>query len=101
MDKTLEVFIEIKKPIHFLKIFVGYLVIGLAAVSPLIVAYVGSSIESKIVGHPVNEGNSAIFSVFWFAILTIPGGIVFSVIFTFYYLKNVFLYFKDKKKQKF
>lgn len=99
MDKTLEVFIEIKKPIHFLKIFVGYLVIGLGAISPAIVSYIGSYIESKIVGHPVNESNSVFFAFFWFALFTIPGGIVFSIIFTIYYLKNVFLYFKDKKKQ--
>ncbi len=98
MDKTPEVFIEIKKPIHFLKIFISYFVIGIGAVSPVIISYVGSYIESKIVGHSVNEANSAIFPIFWFAMLTIPGGIVFSIIFTFLYFKNVFLYFKHKKK---
>lgn len=99
MDKTIEKYMVINKSVDFLRIIPAYFFVGIIAVLPFIIAFVGGYIESKIKGHPVNEGNSAIFSVFWLALFTIPGAFVVLALVTIAYFKSVFRYFSNRTNE--
>jgi hypothetical protein len=74
----------------------AYILIIIAAFSPVAIAFVGAEIESVIKGHPVHEGNSGIMAIGWLVLLTFPGGIILIVICTAIYIKNVFIFIKGK-----
>ena len=95
--KLITKFLEINKTADLFKILIGYLVIIILALSPIIFAIVGGYIEGLIKGHPVNEGNSGIIAIGWLAMLTIPGGFFLIIFYSVLYTKNVILFIKNKK----
>ena len=89
-------YLEVNRRVDLLKILLAYILIIIAAFSPVVIAFVGAEIESAIKGHPVHEGNSAIMAIGWLALLTFPGGIILIVICTAIYIKNVFVFIRGK-----
>jgi hypothetical protein len=89
-------YLEVNRRVDLLKILFAYILISIAAFSPVAIAFVGAEIESVIKGHPVHEGNSGIMAIGWLVLLTFPGGIILIVICTAIYIKNVFVFIKGK-----
>jgi hypothetical protein len=89
-------YLEVNRRVDLLKILLAYILIIIAAFSPVAIAFVGAEIESVIKGHPVHEGNSGIMAIGWLVLLTFPGGIILIVICTAIYIKNVFIFIKGK-----
>ncbi|MFM2155799.1 MAG: hypothetical protein RL516_548 [Bacteroidota bacterium] len=87
---------HISKPFHFIKIIVGYFIITLIALSPILISYIGGAIEQIITDKQVNEGNSIFGAIFWLMFYTIPFGIVLFFIWTGIVLKSTINYFKSK-----
>ena len=89
-------YLEENRRVDLLKILLAYILIIITAFSPVAIAFVCAEIESAIKGHPVHEGNSGIMAIGWFALLTLPGGIILIVICTAIYIKNVFVFIRGK-----
>ena len=89
-------YLEENRRVDLLNILLAYILIIITAFSPVAIAFVGAEIESAIKVHPVHEGNSGIMAIGWFALLTLPGGIILIVICTAIYIKNVFVFIRGK-----
>ncbi len=85
----------IRKPIDFLKILVGYVIIIIFALFPILISAVGEYI-GKFMGYELNEANSMIVTMGWFAILTIPIGVAAGLIWTGICIYNIILFIKNK-----
>jgi len=90
-----KVYGQISKPVHFIKIFVGYALIILIGLSPVLISFVGGSIEHLITGKQVHEGNSIFGAILWFMFYTIPFGFVLLLFWTSIVVKSVVHYFKQ------
>ena len=88
---------QISEPIHLIKIIIGYVVIIIIALSPILVSFLGGSIEHYLTGKKIHEGNSIFGAIFWFMFYTIPFGFVLLSFWTNIVVKSVVHYFKQGK----
>ena len=93
--ERIKVYGQISKPTHFLKILVGYFLIILIGLSPVLISFVSGSIEHLLTGKQVNEGNSIFGAIFWLMFYTIPFGFVLLLFWTSIIAKSVVNYFKQ------
>ncbi|GIV41222.1 MAG: hypothetical protein KatS3mg034_0532 [Vicingaceae bacterium] len=85
----------IKKPKDFLKILIGYTIIAIFALFPILISVIGQYI-GNLMGYEPNEANSMIVAMGWFAILTIPIGVLAGIIWTGICIYNIVLFLKNK-----
>lgn len=93
--EKIKMFGQLSKPIHFIKIIVGYLVITIIALSPILVGFLGGNIEHYLTGKKIHEGNSIFAAVFWLMFYTIPFGILLLVFWTSIVVKSMIQFFKN------
>ena len=93
--ERIKVYGQISKPTHFLKILVGYSLIILIGLSPVLISFVSGSIEHLLTGKQVNEGNSIFGAVIWLMFYTIPFGFILLLFWTSIIVKSVVNYFKQ------
>ena len=63
----------IKNKNDYLKIFKRFLIVLLIMSLPIIIPFSWKWLW-ELFGESINEGNSAIFSLFWFSLITLPAG---------------------------
>jgi len=97
IDMGLNKFCKIERYIDFYKILLGIIIFAFFALFPIIFAMIGGYIEGLIRGIPIHEGNSGIFSFFWFSFITIPIGGILLIIWIIISIKNINLFYKNKK----
>ena len=88
----------IQKPKDFLEILWGTLILFIFSILPILIAFIGGYFEELIKGHPVHEGNSAIITIAWLAIITLPAGIIISTPLFSLCIYNGFLFFKKRNE---
>jgi hypothetical protein len=93
--KLISKFLEVNRRIDLFKIVIAYLLITIAALTPVIIAFIGGQIESALKGYPVHEGNSGIIAIGWLSLLTFPVGLILYIICTVIYIKNVFSFIRS------
>ena len=62
---------------------------------PIIISFIGSNLIEYFSGTPCHEGNCAFGSIGWLAIITIPTGIIFSIIFAVIIIIDLVQLFKS------
>jgi hypothetical protein len=88
---------QLSKPIHFIKIIIGYAVIITIGLSPMLVSFMGATIEHTLTGKQINEGNSIFGAVIWLMFYTIPFGFVLLIFWTSIVVKSVVHYLKQNR----
>lgn len=87
---------KISKPIDFLKLIIGFIVIIVVAFLPAFVGILGANIEHSVTGKSVHEGNSIFGVLPWLSFFTVPIGFFLFIFWSFTSIKNTYEFFKKK-----
>ena len=105
---------SVERNIDFINIPVGYILISLFAASPVIIAMLADW-TGELIGCNINEGATdscvvfgipigTILSMFfimgWFALITIPGGLLLMLLWTVKSYREIAAYFQNRKNER-
>ena len=83
----------IRKPIDFLKIPLGAIIIAFLALSPALISILAGTLD-----HSLNESNSALASLGWLCLLTLPIGAIILVLWIILSIYNGIVYFRNSNR---
>lgn len=85
----LEKYLAFTESKHLWRILVGYLVVIIIAIWPLMIGFGGAAFEEHFMGKHPNEANSSFVTLMWLCLLTFPLGVGLFVLWTILWIQAV------------